>query len=356
MAFHEVRFPAGISLGATGGPERRTEIVVLGSGAEERNTRWADSKRSYNAGYGIKRVDDLHAAIEFFEERRGRLHGFRWKDWSDYKSCPPNVSATALDQAIGTGNGVNAAFQLAKTYGSAFNPWTREIKKPVCGSVRVAVAGVEIEIFRVNWQDTEQRVLMRTGNLGEVSRGATHFKAEVRGLAHELQQPKGRIVEQAGDEVVFAQAVGGDRALHVERIDIEPHGPGDLCAGEAARRFESGGVEHETAVVIGEAEIHPVVARDAPAPAEHRDARVEMALQASGQRSHSLISTMGMSGCWRSALHGRSRCASLQGERRRDGGRRSADLHGLWPRYVRRGLVLARADDLDERRQCRPQG
>jgi uncharacterized protein (TIGR02217 family) len=141
MAFHEVRFPAGISLGATGGPERRTEIVVLGSGAEERNSRWADSKRSYNAGYGIKGVDDLHAVIEFFEERRGRLHGFRWKDWSDYKSSPPNVSVTPLDQAIGVGDGATAAFQLAKTYGSAFAPWTREIKKPVSGSVVVAVDG-----------------------------------------------------------------------------------------------------------------------------------------------------------------------------------------------------------------------
>jgi uncharacterized protein (TIGR02217 family) len=143
MAFHEVRFPAGISLGATGGPERRTEIVVLGSGAEERNSRWADSKRSYNAGYGIKRVDDLHAVIAFFEERRGRFHGFRWKDWSDYRSAAPNASVTPLDQAIGAGNGVTATFQLVKTYGSAFAPWTREIKKPVSGSVRVAVAGVE---------------------------------------------------------------------------------------------------------------------------------------------------------------------------------------------------------------------
>lgn len=143
MAFHEVRFPAGISLGATGGPERRTEIVVLGSGAEERNSRWADSKRSYNAGYGIKRVDDLHAVIAFFEERRGRFHGFRWKDWSDFKSAAPNATVTALDQAIGTGNGVNATFQLVKTYGSAFAPWRREIKKPIAGSVRVAVAGVE---------------------------------------------------------------------------------------------------------------------------------------------------------------------------------------------------------------------
>jgi uncharacterized protein (TIGR02217 family) len=53
MAFHEVRFPLDISRGAVGGPERRTDIVVLGSGAEERNSRWADSRRSWNAGYGV---------------------------------------------------------------------------------------------------------------------------------------------------------------------------------------------------------------------------------------------------------------------------------------------------------------
>ncbi len=142
MAFHEVRFPAGISLGATGGPERRTEIVVVGSGAEERNSRWADSKRNYNAGYGIKSADDLHAAIAFFEERRGRLHGFRWKDWSDYKSCGPSGTPSATDQALGTGDGVDASFQLVKIYGASFAPWPRTIAKPVAGSVLVAVAGI----------------------------------------------------------------------------------------------------------------------------------------------------------------------------------------------------------------------
>jgi uncharacterized protein (TIGR02217 family) len=152
MAFHAVRFPAGISLGASGGPERRTEIVVLGSGAEERNSRWADSKRSYNAGYGIKSVDDLHAVIGFFEERRGRLHGFRWKDWSDYKSCAPGAMPSALDQDIGVGDGVTAAFQLTKTYGSAFAPWSRAITQPVAGTVVVAVDGIVqvAERFAVN--------------------------------------------------------------------------------------------------------------------------------------------------------------------------------------------------------------
>src|SRR5436190_18027697 len=112
MSFHDTRFPTAISRAAHGGPERRTDVVVLGSGAEERNSRWADSKRSYNAGYGIKRVDELHAVIAFFEERRGRLHGFRYKDWADYKSCAPNVTLSATDQQMGVGDGVAATFQL----------------------------------------------------------------------------------------------------------------------------------------------------------------------------------------------------------------------------------------------------
>ena len=139
--FHETRFPTAISRAAHGGPERRTDVVVLGSGAEERNARWANSRRGWNAGYGVKSLDDLHAVIAFFEERRGRLHGFRWRDPMDFKSCPPEGTPTALDQIVGTGDGATAVFQLAKTYGSAFNPWTREIRKPVAGTVLIAVAG-----------------------------------------------------------------------------------------------------------------------------------------------------------------------------------------------------------------------
>jgi uncharacterized protein (TIGR02217 family) len=140
--FHETRFPTAISRAAHGGPERRTDVVVLGSGAEERNARWADSRRAWNAGWGVKSLDDLYAVIAFFEERRGRLIGFRWRDPTDFKSCPPEAAPTALDQSIGTGDGATATFQLKKTYGSSFAPWTREIKKPVAGTVLVAVGGV----------------------------------------------------------------------------------------------------------------------------------------------------------------------------------------------------------------------
>jgi uncharacterized protein (TIGR02217 family) len=141
--FHEIRFPLDVSLGGRGGPERRTEIVTLGSNRESRNARWAHSRRRYEAGYGVKSLAQLSQIIEFFEERRGRLYGFRWRDRADFASCAPGAIASPMDQALGVGDGARAAFQLVKTYGGAFSPYMREIAKPVAGTVRVAINGVE---------------------------------------------------------------------------------------------------------------------------------------------------------------------------------------------------------------------
>src|SRR5919106_504993 len=118
MAFHEVRFPENIGRGARGGPERRTQIVELASGDEERNAFWANPRRRYDVSYGIRRADDLAAVVAFFEARSGRLHGFRFKDWSDYRSGPPSQAPSPLDQPIGLGDGTSTTFQLVKRYAS----------------------------------------------------------------------------------------------------------------------------------------------------------------------------------------------------------------------------------------------
>ena len=141
MAFHHVRFPLDIALGARGGPERKTDVVTLAGGGEQRNGRWVHSRRRYNAGYGVKSRADMQAVLAFFEERRGRLHGFLWRDGIDHSSGGP--VPLPGDQAIGTGDGTRTVFQLVKRYGAAFDPYLRPIRKPVSGSVRVAVAGVE---------------------------------------------------------------------------------------------------------------------------------------------------------------------------------------------------------------------
>jgi uncharacterized protein (TIGR02217 family) len=145
--FHEVSFPLAIAFHSTGGPVRKTEIVTLGSGYEERNAVWAGSRRSFDIGSGVRSLDDLHTVIGFFEARRGRLYGFRFKDFTDWKSCAPGAAVSPLDQGIGTGDGATTVFALSKTYASGAASWTRAIVKPVEGSVRVAVAGVESHTF-----------------------------------------------------------------------------------------------------------------------------------------------------------------------------------------------------------------
>ena len=143
--FHEILFPLDIALKSAGGPERKTEVVALGSGREERNARWVHARRRYDAGYGIKTFDALSQVVSFFEERRGRLYGFRWRDRLDHSSAMPGVVVSPTDQALGSGDGATAAFQLVKTYGSSYAPYQRPIAKPVSGSVRVAVDGVEAD-------------------------------------------------------------------------------------------------------------------------------------------------------------------------------------------------------------------
>lgn len=145
MSFHDVRFPTDISLGASGGPVRRTQIVTTLSGAERRNGVWLQARRSWDAGYGVRSVDDLYTVIAFFEARLGRLHGFRWKDGTDFRSGPPLQPVTPLDVEIGTGNGSSVQFQLVKRYASGPAAHLRPVTKPAAGSVVVAVNGLALD-------------------------------------------------------------------------------------------------------------------------------------------------------------------------------------------------------------------
>ncbi|SOE17464.1 uncharacterized protein (TIGR02217 family) [Hoeflea halophila] len=142
--FHEVRFPLRLSLGASGGPVRRTDIVALSNGGETRNARWADARRRYDAGTGLRGIEDLYQLTAFFEARRGQLYGFRFRDPVDHASAPPGQAVTAIDQQIGTGDGVRTGFELTKTYEDAGGSSTRRIEKPVAGSVVVAIDGLAL--------------------------------------------------------------------------------------------------------------------------------------------------------------------------------------------------------------------
>ncbi|MCG6901799.1 MAG: DUF2460 domain-containing protein [Rhodobacter sp.] len=139
MGFHEVRFPANLSFGSVGGPERRTEIVTLANGFEERNSPWAHARRRYDAGVSMRSLDDVETLIAFFEARQGQLNGFRWKDWADYKSGISSKAVGFEDQVIAYGDGKTMDFQVCKTYRSGEQSYTRPITKLVLGTVLVGI-------------------------------------------------------------------------------------------------------------------------------------------------------------------------------------------------------------------------
>lgn len=139
MAFHEIRFPASLSFGSLGGPQRKTDVVTLANGFEERNTPWAHSRRVYDAGLGMRSIDDLQRLIGFFEARMGQMHAFRWKDWADYKSGTTSAEVAFTDQSIGFGDGEKSDFQILKVYRSGEQSYGRPIMKPVVGTVHVGV-------------------------------------------------------------------------------------------------------------------------------------------------------------------------------------------------------------------------
>lgn len=179
--FHNIRFPLALAFGASGGPSRISEITQLASGGERRNTPHANSRRRYNAGAGIKTLDELHELISFFEARMGQLHSFRFRDPLDFKSCKPSESPSATDQIIGIGYGEAAQFQLVKIYEDEAGRYDRDITKPVPGSLVMAFNGNDIspDEFTLNAL-TGQVTFNAPPSLGTVLSAGFEFDVQVR--------------------------------------------------------------------------------------------------------------------------------------------------------------------------------
>jgi uncharacterized protein (TIGR02217 family) len=132
-AFHEVQFPPAISYGASGGPGYLTTVVATASGHEHRNSNWAAARGKWDVASGLRDREHVAELIAFFRARRGRAHGFRFKDWTDYQG---------VAQVIGTGNGSLKIFQLVKNYSSGGVVESRTIAKPVANTVKLYRNGV----------------------------------------------------------------------------------------------------------------------------------------------------------------------------------------------------------------------
>lgn len=185
-AFHETQFPSEISYGSRGGPRRLTQVVTLKSGYEERNQSWQHSRRRYDASIGIRNTKHLHDVIDFWEARRGRLYGFRWKDWLDFKSSRGREVPTSVDVILDAGDGAKTQFQLVKRYENGGEEYVRPIKKPVAGTVLVSVNNVTVTGWTV---DTTTGVITfeTAPAAGTIIRAGFEFDVPARFDEDELQ-------------------------------------------------------------------------------------------------------------------------------------------------------------------------
>lgn len=188
--FHEERISPKISYGATGGPKRKTEIVELNSGFEERNSPWSQARRTYDIAYGLRNTDDVYDVMAFFEMREGSLYGFRYKDWSDFKTTKPLTEnlISPTDQLLGSTVGEFSTFQLVKIYGDSSNQITRVISKPVAGTIQMAIDSIVIfenADFTVDYTTGLVAFGIRTGSDQIVTAGF-EFDVPVRFASDEI--------------------------------------------------------------------------------------------------------------------------------------------------------------------------
>lgn len=131
--FDDIRFPDKIEFGVTGGPGWNTTVTVTASGFEQRNQNWENARHKFQATSLSLPSDpfvDFDTVRDFFNSRRGRLRGFRFKDHTDF-AATAEVCPTFADLTLLVGDGVETEFQTAKKYDDTLNLWRRVIKKPI---------------------------------------------------------------------------------------------------------------------------------------------------------------------------------------------------------------------------------
>ena len=179
--FHNVCFPIRISYGSRGGPERRTEISLLASGYEQRNSPWMQARRKYQLIAGPRPLEELYELLDFFEARRGRLYGFCWKDWLDNQSSHPDILISPLDQPCLQADENRQIFLLQKKYGTTMYSSIRRIFKPIVNTVTVAVNGVTLTNSEFTVDDAEGRIeLTQAVSVNHVVTAGFHFYIPVR--------------------------------------------------------------------------------------------------------------------------------------------------------------------------------
>jgi uncharacterized protein (TIGR02217 family) len=193
------RFPTDISFEHPGGPIFNTDVAILDSGNEQRNSFWEEPRYEWEVGYDARDTAKIYTLLNFFMALRGQWRKLRWKDWTDYAT--PTVptyafvnlaikvtNITPLDQSLGIATAGQTQFQLIKTYGVGDYSTVMRITRPIGSTVRIAVDGTEVT---TGWTvDETTGIVTRSSGLagGEEVTWGGEFDRPVRLGTDELKQ------------------------------------------------------------------------------------------------------------------------------------------------------------------------
>lgn len=134
-------FPACPSYGFNAQPQYLVKVNAREGGFESVKKRWPRPITFYTAvPVGARDQDDIRDILNFWHCMKGRATTFRFKDWTDYKSCQVQQSESATDQPLllvsdSTGDDF---YQLQKQYAFGMLTQVRDITQPIGDSLLVA--------------------------------------------------------------------------------------------------------------------------------------------------------------------------------------------------------------------------
>jgi uncharacterized protein (TIGR02217 family) len=177
-------FPYDISYNSIGATKYATDVVLVDSGHDSRNSRWDQPLMEYDVAYGVRTMEHLQGLIAFFRAMKGRKYAFLYKDHVDHTSTLATRTEarsvpviTPFDQLIGVGDEVTKTFQLVKHYPTPTGLRTsrRPIYKPKEDTVQVALNGQVVDYWRVDYNTGKVTFLPRHSalNLTNMAMAAT---------------------------------------------------------------------------------------------------------------------------------------------------------------------------------------
>lgn len=143
MAFHDIQLPDAFQYGSQAGAGFATIIQQTASGHEFRISRQSQAVHRLSLRSELRSAAQAKDLKAFALARRGALHSFKVRDWSDYTSNADGETApTYLDQIIALGDGATTLFQLVKRYEIGSYEYTRTIQLIETNTVAVGLNGV----------------------------------------------------------------------------------------------------------------------------------------------------------------------------------------------------------------------